>query len=41
MKEGRTHNSRFGNRLAEGITMSHKPLSAIVSGDEYKSAFNC
>jgi hypothetical protein len=32
---------RFGNRLAEGITMSCKSLSAAVPAEEYNSIFNC
>ena len=36
MTEG---NSRFGNRLADGITIGCSSLSAVVSADEYKSAF--
>jgi hypothetical protein len=27
----RMHNKMFGNRLAEGITISYKSLSAVVS----------
>jgi hypothetical protein len=33
--------SRLGNRLAEGITISFKSISAVVPADEYNSAFNC
>ena len=32
-------NKRFGNRLAEGIIISYKSISAIVSADQYKLAF--
>lgn len=37
----RTHNNRFGNRLADGSAIGYNSLSAIVPADEYKSAFNC
>jgi hypothetical protein len=33
-------NSRFGNRLAEGITISCNSISATVPAEEYKSVFN-
>jgi hypothetical protein len=32
-------NSRFGNRLAEGITIGYNPLSAAVPAEEYNSTF--
>ena len=32
---------RFGNRLAEGITIGCSSLSATVPAEEYNSAFNC
>ncbi len=38
-KNENAHNERFGNRLAEGITMSCSSLSAIVPADEQISAF--
>jgi len=37
----RTHNSRFGNRLADGRAIGYKSISAIVPAEEYKSALNC
>jgi len=30
----RTHNKRFGNRLADGITIGYSSLSALVPADE-------
>jgi len=32
-------NKRLGNRLAEGIIISNKSISAIVPADQYKLAF--
>ena len=32
-------NKKFGNRLAEGIIISNKSISAIVPADQYKLAF--
>ena len=34
-------NIRFGNRLADGIAIGYKSISAIVSPDEYNFTFNC
>jgi len=38
-KSGDADNKRFGNRLAEGITIGCSSLSAVVSADEQISAF--
>ena len=37
----KAYNSRLGNKLVGGITISCKSISAVVPSDEYKSAFNC
>lgn len=38
-REARTHDSRFGNRLAEGITIGCSSLSALIPAEEQISAF--
>jgi hypothetical protein len=40
-EEGYAHNSRFGNKLADGSTISYNSLSAVVPADKYKLAFSC
>ncbi len=37
----RTANNRFGNRLADGITIGYKSISAIVPAGHYKLSFSC
>ena len=38
--ETRTHNNRFGNRLADGRTIGYKSISAIVTAWHYLIAFS-
>jgi hypothetical protein len=34
-------NSRFGNRLEDGITIGCKSISAVVPAGHYKLSFSC